>query len=80
MVDAERGWTMRTTRTAPTDYEQMTRFARAYIGQQTRDIIDAFAAKRRIGSHRAGKVFWALVDDGAIHVRYDNSGLAYIAD
>ena len=56
----------RTTRTKSTDYTQMAKHAKDYIGRPAFRAIGDFAAKRQIANHRAGKVFWGLVDDGEI--------------
>lgn len=52
----------------------MLKFAQERVGERAVDVIDAFAAKRRIVSHRAGKVFWGLVDDGLVSCEADSQG------
>ncbi len=60
------------------DYEEITNYAKKYAGKTTLECIESYAAKRKMVSHRAGKAFWANVDDGEIKVNYIN-GIAYIA-
>ena len=60
------------------DYEELPGFASTFIGKTTLECIEAYATKRKIASHRAGKAFWDLVDDGEIAVNY-KGGIAYIA-
>ena len=60
------------------DYEELPSFAVKFAGKTTLECIEAYAAKRKIVSHRAGKAFWNLVDDGEIAVKYKD-GMAYIA-
>ena len=59
------------------DYKELPVFAKNYIGKSTLDCIEAYAAKRKIVSHRAGSAFWCLVDDGVINV-VNNNGLYFI--
>jgi len=69
---------MRTTHTKQTDYPSMLRLAKSNIGSRAIDVIDAFAKKKGVVSHRAGKVFWALVDEGQIVCTYVN-GIAWVS-
>jgi hypothetical protein len=69
---------MRTTCTKRTDYEQMLKLAKSNIGKKAIEVIEMFAAKRKIVSHRAGKVFWSLVDDGEIGCKPDQNGYEII--
>lgn len=50
------------------DYAEIVAFAQAYIGCPAIDCIEAYAQKRRIVWHRAGRAFWDKVDDGEIKV------------
>jgi len=69
---------MRTTHTKPADYSDMLNLAERSVGSRAVDIIDAFANKKRVVSHRAGKVFWALVEDGKIVCTYAD-GIAWVS-
>lgn len=71
---------MRSTHTKSTDYDKMLVFASSYVGRPAICAIDDFAAKRRIVSHRAGKVFWNLVDDGKITCERRNDGIEIIRE
>ncbi len=53
------------------DYEELPKFAQKYIGEPSANCIEAYAKKRGIVLHRAGKAFWNLVDDGIIKVKYE---------
>lgn len=70
--------TMRTTRTKLTDYTKMLALVKSYIGKPAISAIDAFAENRRIVHHRAGKVFWSLVDDGQIACKRRCDGIEII--
>lgn len=59
------------------DYREITGFAAGYIGRRAVDCIDAYAAKRRMASYRAGRAFWDKVDDGEI-VTENRGGIEYI--
>ena len=59
------------------DYEELPGFAKKYVGKAAIECIEAYAAKRKMVSHRAGSAFWELVDDGAISVTQIN-GLYFI--
>jgi|GEM_PF-1787798 len=69
---------MRITHTKPADYSAMLNLAERSVGSRAIDIIAAFAEKKRVVSHRAGKVFWALVDGGQIVCTYDE-GIAWVS-
>jgi hypothetical protein len=69
---------MRTTRTRTTDYTKMLMFVKSYIGKPAISAIDAFAENRRIVHHRAGKVFWSLVDEGLITCKRRCDGIEII--
>ena len=60
------------------DYAEIAAFARKFRGHPTLECIEAYAQKRKIVSHRAGKAFWAKVDDGEIEVHKGPDGLYYI--
>jgi hypothetical protein len=59
------------------DYDEIVKFSTNYIDKTTLECIEAYATKRKIISHRAGKAFWNNVDDGNIKVELIN-GLYYI--
>ena len=59
------------------DYREIATFAGDYIGKPAIECIDAYAEKRKIVSHRAGKVFWDKVDKGEIQI-YTVDGRIYI--
>jgi hypothetical protein len=62
------------------DYVEMYHFSKDYIGKTVRECIDAFAAKRKIGTSRAGIVFWSIVDDGLITAMQLANGYEYILE
>jgi hypothetical protein len=60
------------------DYEEIAKFAAGFIGRPTLECIEAYAAKRKMVSHRVGSAFWGQVDEGVIKV-IERSGIYYIA-
>jgi len=50
------------------DYRELPKFAEQFKGKTTMECIEAYARKRKIVEHRAGKAFWNLADDGIIRV------------
>lgn len=62
------------------DYKEIPEFAKGYIGQTSREFIDAYAAKRKIATHRVGRAFWDLVDDGEIKTEKREDGHEVITE
>lgn len=60
------------------DFRELPIFAKQYCNKPTLECIEAYAKKRKIVSHRAGKVFWELVDCGSIVV-YAANGIFYVS-
>lgn len=50
------------------DYRELPKYAKGFIGKHTVECIDSYAAKRQVVTHRIGKCFWGLVDDGIISI------------
>ena len=59
------------------DYREIAEHAKGFAGKTTYECIEAYAAKRKIVFHRAGRAFWAQVDDGNIEV-VERHGLLHI--
>lgn len=55
------------------DYEELPCFAEGFKNKTTLECIEAYAQKRKVVSHRIGKVFWALVDEGKIEIYHANA-------
>jgi len=68
----------RMTRNYARDYREMPEFAKNYIGRFAIVCIDDYAEKRKVVRHRIGKVFWGLVDDGAIKTETMDNGYEVI--
>ena len=60
------------------DYAEIVEFAEGYIGKRAIECIEAYARKRRIVEHRAGKAFWGKADDGEIIVSREGTVFFYI--
>lgn len=60
------------------DYRELPKFAEQFKGKTTMECIEAYAHKRKIVEHRAGKAFWNLADDGIIRVETLENGQCLI--
>lgn len=54
------------------DYEELPEYAKKFQNKPVSECIDAYAAKRKVVSHRIGKAFWDLVDRGEIELYHAN--------
>lgn len=60
------------------DRKELPGFAAKMKGYNTLEVIEAYAKKRRVGSHRIGSAFWDLVDEGRIETVTGNNGIEYV--
>jgi hypothetical protein len=62
------------------DYREIVSFSQKFIGRKAVECIEAYAAKRKMAEHRAGKAFWDKVDEGLIKTVVDAEGYDVITE
>lgn len=60
------------------DYQELPLFADKHKGATALQVIEEYARKRKVVSHRIGATFWELVEQGIIITNKEKDGIERI--